>query len=103
MHSVITALLSILGLYLLQTLLKFRRAIRDVGLVSLWPRSDITERHLGRYLSGPRLLLYPRSLITRVLPPIRYVTQDISWMFKSEYQGRGPASARGPYLSHHLT
>jgi cytochrome P450 len=69
MHSAIAALLSILCLYLLKTVLKFRRAIRDVG-----------------HLSGPRLLLDPRSFITRVLPPIPYVCQDVSWMLKSEYQ-----------------
>jgi cytochrome P450 len=69
MHSAIAALLSILGLYVLKTLLQFRRAIRDVG-----------------HLSGPRLLLDPMSFIARSLPPIPYVSQDVSWLVKSEYQ-----------------
>ncbi|KAH9172715.1 cytochrome P450 [Lactarius sanguifluus] len=76
MHSVLLVLFSLLGLYLLQTLLEFRRAIHSVG-----------------HLPGPRLLLNPMwllgQMIRRALPPIRYVSRGPSWMIKGGYQGRG--------------
>ncbi|KAH9035825.1 cytochrome P450 [Lactarius hengduanensis] len=73
MHSVLLVLLSLLGLYLLQTLLEFRRAIHSVG-----------------HLPGPRLLFDPMwflgQIIRRLLPPIRYVSRGPSWMIKGGYQ-----------------
>ncbi|KAH9041172.1 cytochrome P450 [Lactarius hengduanensis] len=74
MHSVLLVLISLLGIYLLQTLLEFRRAIRNVG-----------------HLSGPRLLLDPSKFLVRVigsaLPPIPYVSRGVSWMLRTKHQG----------------
>jgi hypothetical protein len=73
MHSILLSLLAILGLYLLQTLLEFRRAIRNVG-----------------HLSGSRLLLDPKRFLVRViegaLPPIPYVSRGVPWMLRTKYQ-----------------
>ncbi|KAH8991730.1 cytochrome P450 [Lactarius akahatsu] len=73
MHSVLLVLISLLGIYLLQTLLEFRRAIRNVG-----------------HLSGPRLLLDPSKFLVRVigsaLPPIPYVSRGVSWMLRTKHQ-----------------
>src|SRR6266702_2659924 len=65
---------------------------RGVGNPPLRLRNDITERHLGRHLSGPRLLLDPAKflvwVIGSVLPPIPYVSRGVSWMLGTKYQGR---------------
>ena len=95
MHSVLlVVLLSLLGIYVLQTLLELRRAIHSVGYVLLVrPRNDITERYLGRHLPGPRLLFDPiwflGQLIRRALPPVRYVSREVSWPISEGYQGGG--------------
>jgi len=73
MHLVLLSLLSILGLYVFQTLLKVRRANYGVG-----------------HLSGPRVLISPVSplgqLIRHTLPPFRYVIRELSWMIKNGYE-----------------
>ncbi|KAN0127113.1 cytochrome P450 monooxygenase [Lactarius tabidus] len=73
MHSVLLVLLSLLAVYLVQTLLEFRRAIRSVG-----------------HLSGPRLLISPAwflgHLLRRAFPPIRLVSRHGSWMLRKGYQ-----------------
>ena len=93
MHSVLLSLLALLGLYLLQCLLEFRRAIHSVGYPSPYQRkNDITEGHCDSYLSGPRVLISPLSalaqLIRFALPPFRYVIRENSWPFKTGYKGR---------------
>jgi len=73
MYSAFAVLLSLLGLSVLQILLKYRRAIRNVG-----------------HLSGPRLLLDPKwflgQIVTLALPPIPYVSRKVSWLLREEYQ-----------------
>ncbi|KAI9438703.1 cytochrome P450 [Lactarius indigo] len=82
MHSVLFVLLSLFGLYLLQTLLEFRRAIQNVG-----------------HLPGPRLLLNPMwflgQMIRRALLPIRYVSRGPSWVIKGGYQDFAAAGKDG--------
>ena len=97
MHSALLVLLSLLGIYILQALLEFRRAIHSVGWVSLRPRNDITESYPGRHLPGPRLLFNPTwvlgQMIRRALPPFRYVSRGGSWVLREGYQGEGCATA----------
>ncbi|KAN0127112.1 cytochrome P450 [Lactarius tabidus] len=77
MHSVLRlllALLSLLGLYLVQILLEFWKGVRSIG-----------------HLSGPRVLISPSSalaqLIRRALPPpLRFVIRENSWIVKNFYQ-----------------
>jgi cytochrome P450 len=74
MPSVLLVLLSLLGVYLVHTLLEFRKGVRSVG-----------------HLSGPRLLIDPLSglvqLIRRALPPpLRFVIRENSWMVKNVYR-----------------
>ncbi|KAI9436148.1 hypothetical protein BJY52DRAFT_654934 [Lactarius psammicola] len=73
MHSVLLVIFSLFCLYLLQTLLELRRAIRNIG-----------------HLSGHRLLLDPTSflgqVVKRTLPSIPYVSRKVSWIIRSEYQ-----------------
>jgi hypothetical protein len=94
MHSVLLALLALLGVYLLQCLLQFRRAIHSIGYPSLYHRkNDITESHCDSHLSGPRELINPSSalaqLIRLALPPFRFVIRENSWLFRNGYKGRG--------------
>ena len=93
MHSALLVLLSFLGLYILQSLLEFRRAIRSVGWAPspLQRNNEITESSFGS-LSGPRVLITPLSplgqLIRLVLPPFRYIIPDRSWVIKNGNRGR---------------
>ena len=94
MHSVLLVLLSFLGLYILQSLLEFRRVIRGVGWVPwpLQPNNEITESPCGS-LSGPRVLVTPSSalgqLIRLALPLFRYAIPDRSWIIKNGNRGEG--------------
>ena len=93
MHSALLVLLSFLGLYILQSLQEFRRAIRSVGWAPspLQRNNEITESSFGS-LSGPRVLITPLSplgqLIRLVLPPFRYIIPDRSWVIKNGNRGR---------------
>jgi hypothetical protein len=93
MYSALLVLLSLLGLYILQSLLEFRRVIRNVGLVPwfLQPKNIITESTFSG-LSGPRVLITPMSTLTQlirlVLPPFRYVVRENSWIIKNGNRGR---------------
>ena len=93
MHSALLVLLSLLGLYILQSLLEFRRVIRSVGWVPwfLQPKNVTTESTF-RSLSGPRVLITPMSALTQltrvVLPPFRYVIRENSWVIKNGNRGR---------------
>ncbi|KAH9018729.1 cytochrome P450 [Lactarius pseudohatsudake] len=73
MHPILLVLISLLGIYLLQIVLEFRRTIRNVG-----------------HFSGPRLLFdHERFLIWaigRVLPPIPYVSRGDSWVVRTKHQ-----------------
>jgi hypothetical protein len=93
MHSALLVLLSLLGLYILQSLFEFRRVIHSVGWVPwfLQPKNDTTESSFSS-LSGPRVLITPFSalaqLTRRALPPFRYVIRESSWMIKNGNRGR---------------
>ena len=93
MHSVLLVLLSLLGLYILQSLLEFRRVIRNVGWVLLGPFSN-NERTESSFssLSGPRILITPMlplaQLLRLALPPFRYVIPQASWIIKNGNRGR---------------
>jgi hypothetical protein len=93
MYSVLLVLLSLLGLYLLQSLLEFRRVIRSVGWVP-WPfqpNNNITESSFGS-LSGPRVLITPLSSLAQLtrlaLPPFRYAIPESSWIINNGNRGR---------------
>ncbi|KAI0298659.1 cytochrome P450 [Multifurca ochricompacta] len=73
MFTALSAVFSLLGVFLIQHLLKLRRIARNLG-----------------NLSGPRFLFNPSSapgqLTMRVLPPIPYVNSGGSWMLAQKYQ-----------------
>lgn len=96
MPIVLSFILSLLGLFLLQTLLGLRRVARNVGSVYFRPQNDHLINlgvNFGSNLSGPYFLFslesLPGQLIARIVRPIPYLNMGTTWMLSKKHQGTG--------------
>jgi hypothetical protein len=97
MPTVLSIVLSLVGLFLIHLLLGLRRAARNVGSVWLGLRNtqliNLPVTFACSKLSGPFFFFSPLSipghLLSRVFRQIPYLHPGDSWALRKKYEGTG--------------